>query len=209
MKENNIISFSEYLKKKNSKVSIDSTFIEMLSEDIKNKPELIEWYNFQNSFNKHKLFLHGLFTANHRVENINPNAGYFVSFTEEQITENVRKITHALEWLGRHFVLIDAKDCTFKDMAEQIYGIKPKNTHDAWIAFEDFLLKSQDVMIISNISQSKIPSGKSEIARWLIKTNDDAHLRGIKPNSDIVFVDTACFLQRSWKDFDIYTNTFS
>lgn len=209
MTENNIISFAEHLKKKNGKFSIDSNFIEVLSEDIKNKPELIEWYNFQNSFNKHKLFLHGLFTANHIIENINPNAGYFVSFTEEQVNENVSRIINALEWLGRKFVLIDAEDCTFKDMAEKIYGVKPKNTHDAWIAFEEFLLKSQDVMIISNISQSKIPSRKSGFARSLIKVNDDAHLRGIKPNSDIVFVDTACFLQRSWKDFEIYTNIFS
>jgi hypothetical protein len=209
MTENNIISFAEHLKKKNSKFSIDSNFLEMLSEDIKSKPELIEWYNFQNSFNKHKLFLHGLFTANHRIENINPNAGYFVSFTEEHVNQNVNRITNALEWLDRKFVLIDAENCTFKDMAKQIYGIKPKNTHDAWIAFQEFLLKSQDVLIISNISQSKIPSRKSGFARSIIKINDDAHFRGIKPNSDIVFVDTACFLQRYWKDFEIYTNIFS
>ena len=209
MTEKNIISFAEHLKKKNSNLIIDSNFIEILSEDIKNKPELIEWYNFQNSFNKHKLFLHGLFTANHRNENINPNAGYFVSFTEEQVDQNVNRITNALEWLGRKFVLIDAKNCTFKEMSMQIHGVKPKRTHDAWIAFQEFLLKSQDVLIISNISQSKIPSGKSWFARSLMKINDDAHLRGIKPNSDIVFVDSACFLQRSWKDFEIYTNIFS
>ncbi|MCP4371968.1 MAG: hypothetical protein GY797_28195 [Deltaproteobacteria bacterium] len=209
MAENNIISFVEYLKKKNSKLSVDGDFIEVLGEDIKNRPELIEWYSFQNTFHKHKLFLHSLFTANQRNDNVNPNAGYFVSFSEEQINQNINNIVNALEWFGRDHILIEAKDCTFKSMAKQLKGANPNSTHDAWIMFEEILLKSNEVVIISNMSQSKIPTRKSWYAGSLIKINDDAHFRGIKPQSDILFVDYACFLQRSWSELGSYIDIFT
>ena len=209
MTKNNIISFAEYLKNRNSKLSVDGDFIEALGEDIKNRPELIEWYSFQNTFHKHRLFLHSLFTANQRNDNVNPSAGYFVSFSEEQIDQNINSIVNALEWLGRDHILIEARNCTFKNMAKQLYGSNPTSTRDAWIMFEEVLLKSHEVVIISNISQSKIPTRKSWHARSLIKTNDDAHLRGIKSQSDILFVDYACFLQRSWSDLGIYIEIFA
>jgi len=56
MDKNNIVSFSDFVKKKRSALTIDAQFLNALSADIKSKPELIEWYNFQNLFNKHKLF---------------------------------------------------------------------------------------------------------------------------------------------------------
>ncbi len=59
------------------------------------------------------------------------------------------------------------------------------------------------------MSQSKIPTRKSWYARSLIKTNDDAHFRGIKPQSDILFVDYACFLQRSWSELGSYIDIFT
>ena len=94
-------------------------------------------------------------------------------------------------------------------MAKQLYGAKPNDTHDAWLMFEEILLNSHEVIVISNLSQSKIPSGKAEVARSLIKTNDDAHLRGIKSKSDILFIDYAAFLQRSWSYFGAYIEILS
>ncbi len=209
MIDNNVISFAEYLKNKNSKLSVDDDLISSLCEDIKNKPELIEWYRFQNTFHKHKLFLQSLFVANQRNDNINPNAGYFASFSEEQIRNNVKKIANALEWLGREYILLEAKNCTFKNMAKQLHGESPKRMRDAWLMFEETLLRSDKVLIITGISQSKIPSGKSWHARSLIKINDDAHFRGVNPRSEILFIDYACFLQRSWPELGTYLEIFS
>lgn len=209
MPENNIISFAEYLKKRNSSLAVDKNFIASLGEEIKNRPELIEWYGFQNTFHKHKLFLHKLFTDNQRKEGINPNAGFFVSFSEEQINENFKKIEDLLNWLGRSYIVIDANDCTLKNMARQIYGAEARSTHDAWVIFQDILLNSNIVIVIANISKSKISSGKSWHARSVIKINDDAHLKGIKPRSEILFVDYACFLQRSWSELGTYIDIFA
>lgn len=155
------------------------------------------------------MFLYSLFDTNHREGNINPNAGFFVSFTEEQITHNVDKIISALEWLDRSHILIEAKNCTFKEMAQQLYDTKPKNTHDAWLMFQETFLNSNQVVLVSNISQSKIPTGKASTALSLLKTNDDAHLRGIKPKSDILFIDHASFLQRSWSELGTYIEIFT
>ena len=59
----NIISFTEYLKKRNKPLQIDPGFIEALGDDIKNRPELLEWFRFQTTFHRHKLFLHSLCLA--------------------------------------------------------------------------------------------------------------------------------------------------
>lgn len=209
MLDNNIISFADYLKRKKNRFSIDENFMESLSQEIKDRPEMIEWYSFQNTFNKHKLFLHRLFSENQREDNINPNAAYFLSFTAEQIDENVNKIINALKWLERRYVVVNASKCTFRDMAGQIYGQKPKNTHEAWLIFEDVLYNSNNVLVISNISKSKIASRKSWYARSIIKFNDDAHYKRIKPQSEILLVDDACFLQRSWSELGAYIEIFA
>ncbi len=206
MSNNNVISFSDYLKNKQRKISIDKQYFDALCDDIKNRPELIDWLNYQNLWNKHKLFLKTLYILNY--QNKNPNAGYFVSFTEEKINENINKIVEANKWLERTTILIDAKNRTFKEMAQQIYGSSPNSALQAWNMFEEILLKSNNVIVISNISQSKIPSRKSGYVRSLIKINDDAHFKEIKTKSDILFVDSASFLERSWDNIGTYTSVF-
>ncbi|MFI3196920.1 MAG: hypothetical protein QX196_01205 [Methylococcaceae bacterium] len=204
MSNDNVISFSDYLKKKEIKIHIDEQYFDALSEDIKNRPELIAWFNFQNFFNKHKLFLHNLYSLNR--QNRNPNSGYFVSFSAEEFILNKNKIVEANEWLERQTILIDAKNATFKEMAKQLYGTSPKNIMEAWNMFQDTLLKSNNVIVISNISQSKIPSGKSDYVRYLIKINDNARIKGVNSKSDILFIDSASFLERSWDSIGPYIN---
>lgn len=206
MAKNNIISFSDFVKKKRSELSIDMPLLNALSADIKEKPELIEWYNFQNLFNKHKLFLHALYTSNHRDKNANPNAGYCVAFTEEHFDKHFSAILEANEWLGRETLFVDAKNATFREIASQLYGTKPGTETEAWKMFQEILLISRNVVVISGISKSKIASGKSDYARSIIKINDDAHFRNIFPVSDIVFVDSAAFLERSWRQLGTYIN---
>jgi len=209
MSEGNVISFSEYLKKKKKGILLDKQYFEALGADIKTRPELIFWYNFQNQFNKHKLFLHALYTSNHQDGNPNPNAGYFICFSEEELQDCINKIIEANKWLERSVALIDANNCTFINMAKQLVGAEPNSTSEAWDMFREVLLDSSNVIVISNISKSKISTKKSSFVRSMIKINDDAHFKNIKPKSDILFVDSACFLERSWGDIGSYLNIFS
>jgi len=204
----NIISFADYLKKRDKQLRVDPGFIEALGDDIKNRPELLEWFRFQTTFHRHKLFLHSLFTANRGVSR-NPNARYFLCFTEEHVAHNTTKVMEALQWLDRVPLHIDARDCSFGDMARQLSGDKPSGTRDAWIMFEEILWNSDKVIVVANLSQSKIPSRKSWYGRSLIKINDDAHIKGIRPRSDLVFVDYASFLQRSWSELGPYVDVFA
>jgi len=201
-----IISFSDYLKKRDKQLRVDPGFIEALGDDIKNRPELLEWFRFQTTFHRHKLFLHSLFTTNREARN--PNAGYFMCFNEEQVAHNTTKVLEALQWLDRVPVLIDAKDRSFTDMAAKLSGVKPGSKRDAWNMFKEVLLTDK-VIVITNLSRSKISSRKSSQARSLIKINDDAHFDGIKPRSDLVFVDYAAFLQRSWSELGPYMDVFA
>ncbi len=150
-----------------------------------------------------------MFSENQNIDNINPNAGYFIYFTTEQADNNINKIIDALNWLNRNYIFIDANNCTFKEMARQIYNDKPRGNYEAWKMFEEILLNSNKVLIISNISKSKIASRKSGYVRSIIKFNDDAHIKGLKPQSEILFVDDACFLQRSWSELGPYINIFA
>jgi len=209
MPTNNIISFADYLKRKRREFVIDAQFLEVLSNDIRSKPELIEWYNFQNLFNKHKLFLHALYTSNHKEDKPNPNAGYFAGFTDEQFDSHINRISEANEWLERKTLFVDARNCTFKKMASQLYGIDPKNVTEAWKMFYQILLESNNVVVIAGLSKSKIPSMKSDVARSIIKINDDAYFKNIYPASDILFVDSASFLERSWRQLGTYVSIFT
>ncbi len=94
-------------------------------------------------------------------------------------------------------------------MASQLYGTKPNSKRDAWNMFKEIQLNLDKVIVISNLSQSKVPSSKSSQARSLIKINDDAHFEAIKPKSDLVFVDYASFLQRSWSELGPYIDVFA
>ena len=48
--------------------------------------------------------------------------------------------THDLE---RKTLLVNAKNCTFKKIAGQLYGIAPRSETEAWNMFYEILLKSR------------------------------------------------------------------
>lgn len=209
MSDNKIISFEEYLKRKQKKVTIGTDFLNILSEDIRKNPDLIEWMNFQNFFNKHKLFLSSLYKGNFR--NKNPNAGYFISFNLEQTNEHVDKILEANEWLGRESLVIDAEKLTYRGIAGQLSELIPRDNEEAYEILKSTLHDTNLVVIVKHLSMSNTGSysDKAELMRSLIKINDDAHFDGLLPSSDILFIDSASFLEKSWSLIEIYVNIFA
>lgn len=209
MNDTNIISFLEYIEKKNKRNSLNRNIIDILSDDIKEKPELIEWFNFQNLFNKHKLFLHALYTENHQSKNKNPNCAYFIAFDNDQVNYHVNKIIKANNWLGRKQIVVDASNCSFRQLICKIFNDNPKNNNHAFDMLRTLLLESDNVLVISNLSKSKLSPNKSRWVRSFIKVNDDAHFDDITSMSDILFVDSASFLEHSWQDIGSYLEIFA
>ena len=205
----NIISFEEYLKKKNKHTTIDKSLLEKLSQEIKDNPDLLEWLNCQNLFNKHKLFLSALYTVNHISGDKNPNSGYFIAFEPKAVEHHAEKIREANDWLERNTIFVDANNCTFRQIASQVSGDQPKSNSEAHYIIKSTLHDTDNVLVIANISRSKISSNKSGWARSIIKINDDAHFNNINPNSDILFIDNAVFLERSWEQVGIYLEIFA
>jgi hypothetical protein len=79
----------------------------------------------------------------------------------------------------------------------------------AYQAIEELLLKTDNVLVINEFSKSKSKLDKGYALRDILKIVDDAHFKKIKPASDIVIIDYANFLQRSWTELSVYIRIIS
>ncbi|MFO7751353.1 MAG: hypothetical protein R6V54_14795 [Desulfobacteraceae bacterium] len=202
---NNIISFEEFRLKKKKAESENDPIMQVLKRDLREQEELVDWYLFNRSFNKYKLFLHSLFYNNHeRLKGSNPNTGFIQIFNEKQIESIVGRTKDALEWLGRNFIIVECKDKGIREIGRQLPFDKCNNYNDFYKLIQYALLKTDYVLVFKELSKSKVTINKSEIARSIIKINDDAHFKSIFPQSDILFIDYASFLEKSWEDLGPY-----
>jgi hypothetical protein len=201
--EDNIISFEEYRKRyENQQAS--NALSDVLTTDFREQNDLLSWLSFHRSFNKYKLFVHLLFRHNHYLNYPNPQIGYLIGYTPEHIKGNIDFLLDALRWESRQYILIKAAGCTFAELAEQLCDYQIHSQEKAYAEFKQTILTKNKVIVIQEISKCKIRSNKSHLARTIIKLLDDAHFDGISPQSDIIFVDYADFLQKSWQDIGIY-----
>lgn len=201
----NVISFEEYLKKKKGK-DYNPDLSDIFKKDLREQTDLLDWYIFHNSINKHKLFVHTLLYENHNFENINPNVGFVVSINAENVKKNANGIIDAVKWEGREYIHISAAEKTYRELGEMITGFRCNSNHDTFNAFKEKLLNSNKVFIIQEFSKVKTNQNKAHLVRALIKVIDDAHFDDIKPKVDLIFIDYPDFLQKSWEDIGIYLN---
>lgn len=204
MYKNKIISFEDYRKQKAGSGYKEDALTAIFKKDLREQTELLNWYLFHRDFNKYKLFVHCLFYKNHRMKNPNPNSGYVIAFREDQIQEHTSSLIKAIEWEGRDHVLIPAAGRTYRQLGEVLQGYPPQTTQQAHEFFKDALLQSNNVIIIQELSRSRISGRKADYARSLIKILDDAHFDSILPSSDLIFVDYGDFLHKSWSSIGTY-----
>nr|VFK66640.1 MAG: hypothetical protein BECKUNK1418G_GA0071005_110113 [Candidatus Kentron sp. UNK]VFK72131.1 MAG: hypothetical protein BECKUNK1418H_GA0071006_109714 [Candidatus Kentron sp. UNK] len=204
MDNKNIISFEEYRKRKLGSSYKEDTLSDLFKKDLREQDDLIEWYQFHKRLNKHKLFAHCLFSSNHQEGNRNPNSGFLVANNKEQLEEHTSLIVEAVKWENRQLVLIEAENKTYRQMGQELCGLPLKANYDAHKEFEALLLTTDKVLIIQELSKSKIKSSKDSYARSLIKTLDDAHFKDVYPKSDLIFIDYGDFLFKSWQSIGPY-----
>ncbi len=205
MSENKIISFEEFRLKKEGNDSLRNAITQVVNKDLREQEDLIDWYLFHSKFNRYKLFLYTLFYNNHQRKNgINPNAGFIVLFDKKQIESTVKKVEEALKWLGRKYIIVDGNGKNLRQLGESFPYERCNTYGDFYSVLKYYLLNSDHVIIFKEFSLSKIKARKAGIARSLIKIIDDAHFHKISPLSDLVFLDYATFLEKSWDDIGLY-----
>lgn len=210
MEKDNVVSFDTFRKMRFGESIKDDSLSAIFKKDLREQPELIQWYIFHNMVNKHKLFIHTLFLENHHQKSHNPNSGFVVCFQEDEMTYHKERILEAIQWEGREAVFVSAAGKSIREIGEAITGDTYRDNYRAAKAVEDILLNSNKVLVIQGISRMKASSdSKSGFARSLIKDLDDAHFKGIKPQSDLIFIDSAKFLQDSWANIGAYLNILS
>lgn len=201
----NIISFEEFRRKKEKAESENAPIMQILKKDLREQEDLVDWYLFHSSFNKYKLFLHSLFYNNHeRLKGSNPNAGFIQTFNERQINSVLSRTEEALKWLNRRYIIIDCRDKTIKEVGANLPYEKCNSFYDFFKLLQYYLLETNHVLVFKELSKSKITRNLSDLTRSIIKINDDAHIKGITPLSDILFIDYPSFLQKAWENIGLY-----
>mgnify|MGYP003586691513 FL=1 len=204
MSDNKIISFEEFRKRKQGSHYVPDSLSDIFSLDLKEQKDLLQWYSFHNHFSPYKLFLLNLFNSNQKEGNVNPIAGFINIFSPSELDEKVLEIISAIEWLERNFIFIDFSNKTFRKAINEKFNSSHATEHEAYQAIENELLHSNKVIIISQLSRCKTNTDKTGTALSFFKTIDDAHLKGISSNSDLIFVDYPTFLQKSWNRIGLY-----
>jgi len=206
----NIFSFEEYREKKLGRQRREGPLDELFRKDLREQKDLLDWYSFHNIFNQHKLFVHTLFLENHASDGKNPNSGYVVCYNAEQLEINTKKVAEAIEWEGRNPVIVNATDKTFRQVGQMITGIQYSGNYETSKEIKDLLLRSNKVFVFQGISQMRgTTQEKIKHVRSFIKILDDAHFDNIQPNSELIFVDYAKFLQDAWEHIGIYLKVLS
>lgn len=207
MSKNKIISFEEFRLNRQGNNSPDNAVTQVLKKDLREQEDLIDWYLFHKSFNKYKLFLHTLFYNNHkRKKGVNPNSGFITIFDQNQIETITRLTEDALHWLNRKFIIVHGNGKNVRQLGESFPYETCRTYSDFYSILKNFLLNTDYVVIIKEFSKSKMQINKAGFARSLIKIIDDAHFHNTVPSADLIFIDYASFLEKSWKDIGLYLN---
>ena len=155
-----------------------------------------------SSCSKIESFLSRVFELN-QAQGKNIQSIYLPAFCAAQVKSTESSVVEALNSLGRHFVLVDARGKSECDIYRAIIGKSVKTTHQGWRETKERLLSANTVIVLSGISQSTI-SRKAGIVRSLIKTLDDAHFDGVTPEGNVIFIDSHSFLEKHWDTIGIY-----
>ncbi len=184
--------------------SLSDSLVSKMTHDPKMKKKLDEFISL-NSVNRIKEFLFELFLINHKIqEGKNPLAGFLIGFDAARLEGLAHEIKASLKSLGRECIFIDANGKTLIECINQSTGENYRVLHDAFKGLKKILRDSDKVVVFKEFSKCKLRTDKGSMARSIIKIIDDAHFDDIRPLSDLIFVDYAEFLQKSWKDVCTY-----
>lgn len=197
MSETNTVDFERYKQKLRSKgqPGISLQDFETATEISQDR---LGWFSLCSNFRGIELFLTELFYDNHKVRRgRNMDSAFIMGFTDQHLHEIEESTVAALKKLGRDCLWLDARGKSFIQIAQEAFSTPFKTNYDAYLAFKDLLTTTDKVVIMTGPSMSK-KSVFPGVIRDLVKTLDDAHLQGVHPSSDLIFIDYAAYLQEVW-----------
>ena len=197
----NVFSFEKYRKERLAEQMLDK-----MMQDPEVQRELHDIYAF-NHINRTKLFLSALFYQNHKVmKGKNLSAGFLIGFGQGELEHILGGVKSTLDAIERQYIVIDAASKSFIDCIKMLTGENYRSDGCAFNGLKSVLLNTNKVVVFKEFSKCKMKSHKDKASRIrsIIKINDDAHLNSIRPLSDLLFIDHACFLQKCWEDIGAY-----
>lgn len=141
-------------------------------------------------------FLRQVFQENHEIRaGKNPRAVYLATVSESEVDRLSDRVVGAVHALGRRAGVIDAAGRTSASFYAAFFTPRSRSAHALTKALIASLYEDETVWVIKNFSKLK-DQRKGWHMRGLIKIIDDAHFEGIHPKGDLVFIDSASFLER-------------
>ncbi len=153
-------------------------------------------------------FLRLVFKENHEIRaGQNPRAVYLATVSETEVDRLSDRAIGAAHALGRRAAVIDAANRTSASFYAAFAATRSRSPYLLNKALIARLYEDETVWVIKNFSRLK-DQRKGWHMRGLIKIIDDAHFEGVHPKSDLVFIDSASFLERHERIFSPYVWTW-
>jgi len=131
------------------------------------------------------------------IEGMPKNSGYLGAVGLESIKKLEELSIYKLEEMKKRFKIVDAKNLTLSKFINVFEGIGTLQEQIKEI--ENKLYNDDTVLIIKNLSKLKeTEEKKASVAKMFIKMLDDAHFKGIEPLGNLIFLDTASFLDTNY-----------
>jgi hypothetical protein len=145
-----------------------------------------------------EAFLNYSFLLNKKVDcGINPDSIYLAGFTEDHIEHLKNSALEIISETGRPILAVDCAGYTWRQAVSSAVHAEFKTNAEAYGYLERIQTETNSVLVLTGLSRCKVraPYG---YARGLIKNIDDAHFKNIFPESDLIFIDYASFLEKHW-----------
>lgn len=144
-----------------------------------------------------KVLIERVLYSNHNVRyGKNPDSIYLIGFNKNQFDDLEINLKDAIRALNKIYRIVNCNCKTFLEIVEEITGKKFKTNHIAWTALKEYQLFENNVLILREMSKSKINYDLPGVFHTLIKNLDDAHFNNVHPKSDLIFIDYAAFLEK-------------
>ncbi|HEV7165030.1 MAG TPA: hypothetical protein VGO35_06540 [Gammaproteobacteria bacterium] len=201
-----VISFEECRRRKLGRQYKPDIFSLEFEKSLSEQKELLDWYRFNRYFNKHRLFLHALLKDNESREN-NHDCGFVLVYNVPHFQSVVASLTEAIDRAKRKITILDFSGKSFIVACSEVLHGNYKTLLDAYQAIEDRLISSDDIVLITRLSESTTSLNKTGVASDLIKAISDVPIRSKSiAQGSLIFIDSPAFLQRAWPSIGIYLN---